>query len=180
VSRLRAVELVRVGGSYQLALSTGALVRFGDPALGSFSPMEALLAALGACTAIDVHAIATKKRQLIDRYSVRVQAEQRDEHPRVFSRIDVIHEVEGRGLDEDAIRRSIELSAGKYCPVSAILSAGPAEVHHGYLIRDGTRPSRETSGEVLVTGPGRAVDAASFEAAVGAAEVDAGAFDPAG
>ena len=42
----------------------------------------------------------------------------------VLTRIDVTHEVEGPGVDEAAIRRCVELSAMKYCPVSAMLSAG--------------------------------------------------------
>ncbi len=31
-----------------------------------------------------------------------------------------------------AVRRSIELSATKYCPISAMISAGPTEIHHRY------------------------------------------------
>jgi putative redox protein len=155
VSRLRRVELVRVEESYELAAAAGTPIRFGDPAHGALSPMDAVLAALATCTAMDVHAIAIKKRQQIDRYTVRVTAEQRDEHPRVFGRIDVSHELEGRGLSVDAIRRSIELSATRYCPVNAILAAGPAEVHHRYLIRSTAPETWEADGEVVISGPGQ-------------------------
>ena len=33
---------------------------------------------------------------------------------------------------EQAVRRAIELSATKYCPVNAMLSAGATEIHHRY------------------------------------------------
>ena len=54
-----------------------------------------------------------------------------------FPRIDVIHEFDGDDISETAIQRCIELSALKYCPVSAMLSAGATEIHHGYVIRSG-------------------------------------------
>jgi len=154
VTRERRVELTRIEGSYEFVSSSGSSARFGDPADGSLSPMDSILAALAACTAMDVHAIAMKKRLRIDDYRVHVTAEQRDEHPRVYSRIDVTHDVGGRGLSVDAIRRSIELSAAKYCPVSAMLSAGSTEIHHHYVIRNAEPLPWQEAGEVLVTGPG--------------------------
>jgi hypothetical protein len=69
--------------------------------------------------------------------------------------VDVTHEVEGPSVDEAAIRRAIELSATKYCPVNAMLSAGATEVHHRYrVVRTGEAPL-EAEGEVVVTGPYR-------------------------
>jgi putative redox protein len=82
-----------------------------------------------------------------------VTGTQREAYPQVFPRIDVVHEVEGDDISEDAIRRCIELSAGKYCPVSAMLSAGATEIHHGFAIRSGGAAPYESSGEVIVTGP---------------------------
>lgn len=115
-------------------------------------PAELLLAALAGCTAIDVATILTKKRQAVDAYEVIVTGEQRDEpHPHVFERIDVVHELVGPALDTGAVRRSIELSATRYCTATAMLSAGPVEVHHRYVIhREGAPPE---PGEVAVTGP---------------------------
>ena len=71
----------------------------------------------------------------------------------MFTEITVVHVVEGTDLSEAAIRRSIELSATKYCPVNAMVSAGATVVHHRYRIRStGERPY-ESDGEVLTTGP---------------------------
>jgi hypothetical protein len=61
-------------------------------------------------------------------------------------------------VDEAAVRRSIELSATKYCPVNAMLSAGDTEVHHGYRIRNTGDTPFEAEGEVVVTGPYRRPD----------------------
>ncbi len=115
------------------------------------SPMELLLVAVAGCTAMDVVSILRKKRQEFTRYEVRVSGEQRDEPaPHVFERMNVVHVVEG-DVTVEAVRRAIELSATKYCTVTANLSAGVTEIHHGYVVRDAA--GEEYFGEVVVTGP---------------------------
>ena len=151
---IRTALLAHQGDSqFQASTGTGRSIAFGDAATGALSPVETVLVALGACTAMDVISIAVKKRQAIDDYRIHVRGDQRDEYPQVFTEIDVVHEVTGANLSEAAIRRSIELSATKYCPVSAMLSAGATVVHHRYRIHStGARPI-ETEGEVIATGP---------------------------
>jgi putative redox protein len=137
---------ISTGGGHQLAVDDAG----GDTAP---RPAELLLAAQAGCTAMDVAAILARKRQMPRSYYVSVSGEQRDEpHPHIFQRIDVTHEFEGPGLDEGAVRRAIELSATRYCTVAAMLSAGPTEIHHRYLIRRSDGRPDETD-EVAVTGP---------------------------
>jgi len=73
----------------------------------------------------------------------------------VFTRIDLVHEVVGAAVSTEAIRRCIELSATKYCPVNAMLSAGATEVHHRYVVRKTGSDAFTAEGEVIVTGPYR-------------------------
>ena len=155
--RQKRVEVVHEGGmAFAAAMSSGHTVRFDDRTSNTgASPVETVLAALAACSAMDVVGIALKKRQDLRRYVVRVSGTQREAYPQVFPRIDVVHEVEGDDISETAIRRCIELSALKYCPVSAMLSAGATEIHHGFLIRSGGKAPYEARGEVTVTGPYR-------------------------
>jgi putative redox protein len=117
-----------------------------------------VLSALAACSAMDVVSILTKKRQAVTGYWVEVVGNQRDEYPQVYTDVFVTHEVEGRELSEAAIRRAIELSATKYCPVSAMIAAGATVVHHRYKIRSEGSVSYATEGEVLSTGPYRRPD----------------------
>jgi putative redox protein len=119
-------------------------------------PTEFLLLAQAGCTAMDVASILRKKRQAFDRYEVRVSGEQRDEHPRSFERIRIVHLVEGP-VQVEAVRRAIELSATRYCSVTGNLASGTAQVRHAYIVRDGV--GEEHYGEVLVTGPGAPLDA---------------------
>jgi putative redox protein len=116
---------------------------------GAASPKEALLAALAGCTAMDVAAILRKKRQVATRYDVAVSAESAPDHPRVFTVITVEHRVSG-AVEAEALRRSIELSSTRYCPVSRMLSAS-VRLEHWYRLVDADGNERHAL--VAVTGP---------------------------
>ena len=160
MSRDRRARLVHQGdGRYAGTTGTGRAVVYGDDAIvGELSPVEMIVVSLAACSAMDVYPIAVKKRQVIERYEIDAVGEQRDEYPQVLTEVTVTHEVWGTDLAEAAIRRAIELSATKYCPVNAMVSAGATQVHHRYRIHsDGERPY-EAEGEVIATGPYRRPD----------------------
>lgn len=147
------VTHVGPGGRLVAGTGSGHLVAFDDEAGGTAArPTEVLLAALAACSAMDVVAILHKKRQPFKAYHIRVEGEQRDEHPRVFTAIRIVHEVEGAGVDPAAVRRAVELSASRYCAISATLATGVTRISHWYVVR-GESPSSDDVGEVLVTGP---------------------------
>ena len=113
------------------------------------SPKETLLAALAGCTSMDVASILRKKRQVATTYEVAVSGDVVDEHPRVFSAITVEHRVSGQ-FEPEALRRSIELSATRYCPVSAMLSAS-VRIEHWYRLT--VAEGKTTEALVAVTGP---------------------------
>ena len=138
--------------------STRTIV-FGDKVpSGELSPVETVAVSLAACSAMDVISIAAKKRQEITTYRIRVEATQRDEYPQILTHATVTHEVEGPMVEEAAIRRAIELSATKYCPVSAMIAAGATTVHHRYKIRSEGTVDYAVEGEVISTGPYRRPD----------------------
>jgi putative redox protein len=134
----------RVGSGHEIVLDDGASDSGARPA-------ELMALAVAGCTAMDVISILRKKRQEVTRYEVRASGTQMDEHPHAFTRVDVTHIVEGPGLDVEAVRRSIELSATRYCSVGSTLASGITEIHHGYVVRDGS--GAEVAAEVLVMGP---------------------------
>jgi putative redox protein len=160
VTRVRSATLVHEGGDRFVATtgSTRTIVYGDDFAIGELSPVETVTVSLAACSAMDVVGILVKKRQQVSHYAIRVEAIQRDEYPQILTRADVVHEVEGPVVEEAAVRRAIELSATKYCPVNAMLSAGATEVHHGYIVRNTGPEPFEAEGEVVVTGPYRRPD----------------------
>lgn len=85
------------------------------------TPVELLLIALGSCTAVDVISIMRKKREQVTNYRVEVKGFRRDEHPRKFTRMEVLHILRGRNISERALSQAIELSETKYCSVAETL-----------------------------------------------------------
>jgi putative redox protein len=128
-----------------------------DDAVGDTGarPAELLVVAQAGCTAMDVVSILRKKRQAFTRYRVRVIGTQRDEPaPHVFEDMRIVHVVEGP-VDAEALRRAIELSATKYCTVSANLAAGVTTIRHAYVLRDADGDER--CEDVVVLGAGERV-----------------------
>ena len=96
-------------------------------------PHRLLLLAMVGCTAMDVLAILRKKRQQVRDLSVEVQGNRADQHPRVYTRFDVLYTVRGTNIDPQAVARAIELSTTRYCPVIGLLGK-VAEVATRYEI----------------------------------------------
>jgi len=96
-------------------------------------PLELLLVSLAGCSAMDVLGILKKKRQPIERLSVRVRHERAADYPRVYTAIHVEYVVRGAGIQRAAVERAIELTETKYCPVHAMLAPTVA-ISHSYTI----------------------------------------------
>ena len=161
----RAVLTHESGMRFSALTGTGRTIVFGDDTeINELSPVETVTVGLAACSAMDVAAIMQKKRMAFDSYTITVEGIQRDDYPQILTTVRVLHDIAGPGVTEAAIRRCIELSATRYCPVNAMLSAGATEIHHAYHV-GGTGPKPfEAEGEVVVTGPYRRPDAVAAEA----------------
>jgi putative redox protein len=85
-----------------------------------FRPMELIATGLAGCTAMDVISILQKKRQDVTAFEVQVHTIRSEGHPKVFTSAEIEYIVVGRGLDEAALLRAIELSATRYCPAQAM------------------------------------------------------------
>ena len=85
------------------------------------SPMDAVQAAVAACTGMDVVSILEKMRKNLRSLRIEVLVERRDEHPRIFTRMVLVYHLDGPDLDEASAHRSVQLSQDKYCSVAAML-----------------------------------------------------------
>ena len=79
-------------------------------------PMELLGIGLAGCAAMDVISILRKKRQHITQFEVKMDAPRSKEYPQVFTSALITYVITGQGVSEEAVLRSIELAATKYCP----------------------------------------------------------------
>lgn len=98
------------------------------------SPMELILIALAGCTAWDIVTILDRMKQKFDGLEIQVSGVRRSEVPRVYTDIHVHCIVYGE-VDEEKLRRAIELSQQKYCSVSIMLKNGGVKVTTSYEVR---------------------------------------------
>lgn len=85
------------------------------------TPMELILMALGGCTGMDVISILQKMRQDVRNFEINISAERAQEHPKVFTKINLEYVIYGSNIDENSVKRAIELSQDKYCSVGGML-----------------------------------------------------------
>jgi putative redox protein len=83
-------------------------------------PKQLLLVGLGGCTGMDVISILRKMRVPFDSFEVEVNAEESGEHPKIWTRIELVYRVVG-DVPEDKFLKAINLSQERYCAVAAML-----------------------------------------------------------
>jgi putative redox protein len=94
------------------------------PAAGP-NPMQLVLPAIGGCSGMDVAAILEKKRVAVTALTIAVDGVRRESpFPKVYTSVDVLYTVRGRGVPARAVEDAIRLSRDHYCSVTAMI-AGP-------------------------------------------------------
>ena len=94
-----------------------------EPAAGPSPFQTALLAAMG-CTASDVVWILNKQRVPFTKLEIDAEADRAKEEPKVLTKVRLHYRIYGRGINESAVQRAIDLSTEKYCSVGIMLRRG--------------------------------------------------------
>jgi putative redox protein len=118
-----------VGSGYQFDLNSSA-----GEAAGS--PMELLLAGVAGCTAMDVISILQKMRQKVHDFSVEITGLRAEEHPKVYTEVDITYVVRGESINEDNVARAIELSQNIYCSASQMFHRSGTKISTHYRIEE--------------------------------------------
>ena len=92
-----------------------------DPPSAGLGPMEALLAALGSCTAVDVQDIMAKRRTPLTRYRLEIEGTRAEGTPGRYVSILVRHIGTGEGVTPEQLEKAAHLSHEKYCSVASSL-----------------------------------------------------------
>ena len=122
------------GKEFSVRMDSGPAVGGDD---SGFRPMQLLLIGLGGCTGMDVLSILRKKRQDVSSFEILLDAQQAEEHPRVFTHIDIKYIIRGQGIRPAAVERAIELSETKYCPAQAMLVKSAVIDHFYEVVEEG-------------------------------------------
>jgi putative redox protein len=98
-------------------------------------PKQLMMVALAGCTAMDVASILKKMRENVEEFTVEVEGELAEEHPKKYESMKVIYRLKGKEISRKNVEKAVNLSATKYCGVSAnYLKAFP--ISHEILIEE--------------------------------------------
>jgi putative redox protein len=86
-----------------------------------FGAKALVLSAIAACSGIDIVDILSKMRIAFSDFEIETEAEQTEDHPRVFKDIFITYKLKTDAVNREKVIKAIELSLNKYCGVSAML-----------------------------------------------------------
>lgn len=119
-----------MGSGYSLDIGAEAEVGGADDAL---RPMELIALGLAGCTGMDVISILEKKRQDVKAFQVKVTTQRKEEHPKVWTHVQIDYIITGKNIDTAAVERAIQLSSEKYCPAQNMLKLA-VDIDNSYEI----------------------------------------------
>jgi putative redox protein len=109
----------QINGAHELTIDT---TEAGGGQDSGPSPKPLLLTSLGGCTGMDVVSLLNKMHVNFSDFSVNVEADLRDEHPRIYTEIRMVYKIKIAEADRDKMEKAVSLSKDKYCGVSAMLA----------------------------------------------------------
>jgi len=80
-------------------------------------PKALLLSALAGCTGLDVVSLIEKMKLEVADFKIETIANLTEEHPKVYNEVTVEYHFYGANLNEEKLKKAVDLSVEKYCGV---------------------------------------------------------------
>jgi putative redox protein len=91
-------------------------------------PMQALLSALGGCSAVDIVMILKKQKETIEQFEMIIDGERQvGKEPALWETIHIVFKLKG-SMTQERAEKACTLSIDKYCSVAATLRAAGAVI----------------------------------------------------
>ena len=123
---------------FHATLGSGYEFEFGAPASpeDGGSPVEFLIAAGVACSAMDILHIMGRRRQKVTGLEAEIVGTMEGSDPSAYTEGTILYTVYGENIKPADVERAIELSMTKYCSVSIMLKRSGMEITTDYRIVD--------------------------------------------
>ena len=82
-------------------------------------PKPLMMIALAGCTGMDVASILKKMKVDFEEFSVEVEGDITEDHPKRFEEMKVIYRLKGKDINRKNVEKAVNLSVTRYCGVSA-------------------------------------------------------------
>ena len=86
----------------------------------AYTPKALMLASLAGCSGLDIASLVKKMRVDIAEFTIDVEGELTDEHPKFYHKVSMTYNFFGKDLDEKKLQKIVDLSVEKYCGVMAM------------------------------------------------------------
>jgi len=98
-------------------------------------PKPLMMVALAGCTGMDVIALLKKMREEVEEFSVEVEGDITEDHPKRFAGMKVIFRIKGKNISLKNVEKAVDLSRTRYCGVSANYSKA-FDISHEIIIEE--------------------------------------------
>jgi putative redox protein len=109
-------------GRFDAGRPGGETIRLDSSARTGPSPVDGLVSALAACTAVDVVDILAKRRTPVEALTIDAEAQRFAGVPGRLTAVELVYRVRGAGIERVHAERAIDLAVNKYCSVRDSLS----------------------------------------------------------
>lgn len=82
-----------------------------------YRPKALMLSGLAGCSGIDVAALIKKMKLDVADFTIDIDANLTDEHPKFYDKVTMTFHFYGDNLNEKKLQRAVDLSVEKYCGV---------------------------------------------------------------
>ncbi len=82
-----------------------------------YRPKALMLSGLAGCSGLDVAALIKKMKLDVADFSIEVDANLTEEHPKYYDKVTMAFKFYGDNLNEKKLQRAVDLSIEKYCGV---------------------------------------------------------------
>ena len=82
-------------------------------------PKPLMMVALAGCTGMDVASILKKMKVSFVDFSVEVEGDVTEDHPKRFEGMKLIYRLKGKDINRKSVEKAVDLSVTRYCGVSA-------------------------------------------------------------
>jgi len=83
----------------------------------AYTPKALMLASLAGCSGLDVASLLKKMRAEVDEFTIDIEANLTDEHPKFYDKVSVIYNFYGKEFKKGKIEKAVSLSVERYCGV---------------------------------------------------------------
>jgi putative redox protein len=137
------ISIDLVGDGLRLAAHAGSnapVYTDSPPPFGGgegYTPTELFLISLATCSGSTIVSLLRKKRKTVVSFKMKAEGFKREAHPKIFEKVILRCELVSPDATDEDMRRCIELTEEKYCPVWGMVR-GNVRIECDYIIKQYT------------------------------------------